>query len=170
MNDRSDACHVHAREVIRWPGMASGLDTIVHVVLPNLMKIKGAATLISAAERRDPSVFAQVWQQTGVAHTPLLIAKEKDNYRFAVMTLPAPSAMGEAYLCAFIATKNDSATHYFTLEYDYVLATKQTKTILCSREGTRTIKHGDGPPYTGDLQTDATAFVDAILAILAPAK
>src|SRR5512141_1160336 len=129
--------------------MASALDTIVHAILPNVMKLKGAAVLVSAAERRAPSAFAQVWQQTGIAHTPQLIAKEKDVYRFGVMSLPTPKEMGEAYLCAFVARKDDpSATYYFTLEYDYVLATKQAKTLLCAREGARTVKHGDGPAIT----------------------
>jgi hypothetical protein len=149
--------------------MPSGLDTIAHVVLPNLMRIKGASTLVGAMERRDPSLFAPVWEQTGVAHSPQLIAKELGDWRIGVMSLPTPSAMGEAHMCAFIAKKNDAAvTRYFTLEYDYVLATKTEKTILCEREGQRTIKHGDGPALTGDFQDDSTAFVDAIMAVLAP--
>lgn len=147
--------------------MASALDTIVHLVLPNVMKLKGAASLISSMERRDASPFAHVWQQTGVEHTPQVIAKEKDNWRIGVMSLPKPSELGEAYLCAFIAKKNDpSVQRYFTLEYDYVLATKTSKTIVCEREGQRTVKKGDGPEFTGDFQTDASAFVDAIVAKL----
>jgi len=150
---------------------ASALDTIAHVVLPNVMKLKTAATLISAAERRDPSPFAQVWQATGLAHTPQLIAKEKGDYRFGVMSLPTPKEMGEAYMCAFVTKKNDPAiNHYFTLEYDYVLATKQAKTIVCGRDGQRTVKHGDGPAITGDFQADATAFVDAMIEVVAPTK
>ena len=151
--------------------MASALDTIVHLVLPNVMKLKTAATLVAAAERRDASPFAHVWQQTGVAHTPQLSAKEKGDYRFGVMSLPTPTQMGEAYLCAFVVKKNDPGTsHYFTLEYDYALATKQAKTIVCGREGQRMVKHGDGPAITGDFQADATAFVDAIMNVLVPTK
>ena len=151
--------------------MASALDTIAHVVLPNLMKLKGAATLVSAMERRDVSPFAQVWQQTGVAHTPQVIAKEHDVWRFGVLSLPKPSEMGEAYLCAFVAKKNDAAiTRYFTLEYDYVLATKQTRTIICEREGQRTIKHGEGPAVTGDFAADANAFVEAAMNVIEPKK
>ena len=147
--------------------MASALDTIAHVVIPNVMKLKGAATLVSGMERRDASAFAQVWQQTGVEHTPQVIAKEKGDWRIGVMSLPKPSAMGEAYLCAFVTKKNDpSVTRYFTLEYDYVLATKTEQTILCEREGSLTKKRGDGSPFTGDVQADASAFVDAIVAKL----
>src|SRR5262249_8700541 len=146
---------------------ASALDTIAHVVLPNLMKLKGASTVVSAMERRDASMFQQVWTQTGVAHTPQLIAKERDVWRFGVLSLPKPNEMGGAYMCAFVAKKNDAAiTRYFTLEHDYVLATKTTRTIVCEREGQRTVKHGDGPPITGDFQADAGAFIDAVMEVI----
>ena len=147
--------------------MPSGLDKIAHVVLPNLMKIKGASMLVGAMERRDASPFAQVFQQTGVDHTPQVVAKEKEPWRYGVMSMPTPSAMGEAYLCAFMAKKNDaSVTRYFTLEYDYVLATKSTRTLICEHAGNRATKHGEGPPVTGDFQTDASAFVDAVNVIV----
>jgi hypothetical protein len=151
--------------------MASALDTIAHVVLPNLMKLKGASTLVGAMERRDASPFAQVWQQTGVEHSPQVIAKERDDFRIGVMSLPKPEEMGEAFMCAFVAKKNDAAiTRYFTLEHDYVLATKTTKTTVCEREGNRTVKHGDGPAISGDFQTDSSAFVDTIVEIMSPTK
>ena len=135
------------------------------------MKLKTAATLVAAAERRDGSPFAHVWQQTGIAHTPQLSANDMGVFRVGVLSLPTPTQGGEAYLCAFVVKKNDPGTsHYFTLEYDYVLATKQAKTIVCGREGQRTVKHGDGPALTGDFQADATAFVDAIVEVLAPSK
>ncbi len=150
--------------------MASALDTIAHVVLPNLMKLKGAATLVSALERRDASVFAQVWQQTGVDHTPQVIAKERDVWRIGVMSLPKPNEMGEAHMVAFVAKKNDAAvTRYFTLEHDYVLATKQTRTIIKEKDGSLFTKRGnEGPPVTGDFQVDASAFIDAIKDIIDP--
>ena len=149
--------------------MASGLDTIAHVVLPNLMRIKGAATLVAAIERRDTAVFQQVWTQTGVAHAPQVIAKDRDPWRIGVMSLPKPEQMGEAHLCAFVCKKNEPAVaRYFTLQHDYVLATKSTRTVLCEREGSATRKLGQGSPMTGDFQTDAAAFVDAMMAVLAP--
>ena len=151
--------------------LASALDTIAHVVLPNLMKLKGASTLVGAMERRDLSAFTQVWSQTGVDHSPQAVAKEIDVWRIGVLSMPKPNEMGEAFMCAFVAKKNDAAiTRYFTLEHDYVLATKSTRTIVCEREGQRTVKHGDGPAVSGDFQADANAFVDAIMAVLSPAK
>ena len=141
--------------------MASALDTIAHVVLPNLMKLKGASTVVSAIERRDASVFQSVWQQTGVAHTPQIIAKERDVWRLGVLSLPKPNEMGEAFMCAFVAKKNDAAiTRYFTLEHDYVLATKKDRTIVCEREGQRTVKHGDGPPVAHWAVPAPTAALD----------
>jgi hypothetical protein len=147
--------------------MASALDTIAHVVLPNLMKLKGASTVVSAMERRDASMFQQVWTQTGVDHTPQIIAKERDVWRIGVMSMPAPSEMGEAHLCAFVAKKNDAAiTRYFTLEHDFVLATHTTRTVICEKDGARFTKRGEGPPVTGDFQADAGAFFEAVMAII----
>jgi hypothetical protein len=147
--------------------MTSALDTIAHVVLPNLMKLKGAATMVSAIERRDTSMFQPVWTSTGVEYTPQVIAKERDVWRVAVMSLPEPTEMGEAHLCAFVAKKNDAAiTRYFTLEHDFVLATRSTRTVICEKDGSKFTKRGDGPPVTGDFLADTSAFIEAILAIV----
>ena len=147
--------------------MASALDTIAHVVLPNLMKLKGAATMVSAIERRDVSMFQPVWTSTGVDYTPQVIAKERDVWRIGVMSLPKPTEMGEAYFCAFVAKKNDVAiTRYFTLEHDFVLATRTTRTVICEKDGAKFTKRGDGPPVTGDFLTDTNAFIEAVLAMV----
>lgn len=150
--------------------MPSALDTIAHVILPNTMKLKGASVVVSAMERRDVSMFANVWEQTGITHTPQVLAKERDEmWRIGVLQMPAPSEMGEAYMVAFVAKKNDAAiTRYFLLEYDYVLATKTVRTIVTERDGAKTTKRGEGPAITGDFAADAGAFVDAITLILSP--
>ncbi len=147
--------------------MATALDTIAHVILPNVMKLKGASVVMSAMERRDVSLFAHVWEQTGVTHTPQVVAKEHDAWRIGVMSLPKPNEMGEAFMCAFVAKKQDAAmARYFTLENDYVLATKTHRTLLCERDGARMVRVGDGPPVTGDFAADANAFVEAIVVVL----
>ena len=147
--------------------MATALDTIAHVVLPNVMKLKGASVVMSAMERRDVALFTHVWEQTGVTHTPQVVAKEHDAWRIGVMSLPKPNEMGEAFMCAFVAKKQDAAmARYFTLENDYVLATKTHRTLLCERDGTRMVKLGDGPSVTGDFAADANAFIAAIVAVL----
>ena len=148
--------------------MASALDKIAHLVLPNLMKIKGASTLVGAMERRDVSPFSHVWEQTGVEHKPQCIAKEKDPWRYGVLSMPTPKEMGEAYMVAFMAKKNDAAvTAFFTLEYDYVLSTKTSRTVICEVDNNRSVtKHGEGPAVTGDFMTDASAFIDAVNVIV----
>ncbi len=150
--------------------MPSALDTIAHVILPNTMKLKGASVVVSAMERRDVSMFANVWEQTGITHTPQVLAKERNEmWRIGVLQMPAPSEMGEAYMVAFIAKKNDAAiTRYFLLEYDYVLSTKSVRTIVTERDGAKTTKRGEGPPITGDFAVDAGAFIDAIMLVLSP--
>lgn len=149
--------------------MASALDTIAHVVLPNMMKIKGISPILSAMERREALMFQPVWDQSGVAHKPEVVAKEKGDWKFGVLSLPTPKEMGEAYMCAFVAHKKDGQIQrYFTLEYDYVLATKTTKTQIAEREGARTRKIGDGPAITGDFPVDSGAFIDALFLIVAP--
>ncbi len=147
--------------------MATALDTIAHVILPNVMKLKGASVVMSAMERRDVALFAHVWEQTGVKHTPQVVAKEHDAWRIGVMSLPTPNEMGEAFMCAFIAKKQDAAiARYFTLENDYVLATKTHRTQLCERDGSRMVKLGDGPVLGDDFSTNANAFIAAIVGVL----
>jgi hypothetical protein len=150
--------------------MASALDTIAHVILPNVMKLKGAATLVSGLERRDVTPFAHVWEQTGVTHTPQVVAKERDVWRMGVLSMPTPSEMGEAHMVAFVAKKNDvGVARYFTLEYDFVLRTKEARTIIKEKDGANFTKRGnEGPPITGDFQVDASAFIDAIKRIVDP--
>jgi hypothetical protein len=149
--------------------MPSAVQTIANMILPNVLKLKGAATVLSAMERRDASMFEHVWAQTGIAHKPTLIAKERDPWRVGVMTLPAPTEMGDAYLCAFVTKKSDpGVARYFLLEHDYVLATKTTRTQLTERDGQRTNKHGIGPDMTGDDSANATAFFEAILNVVDP--
>ena len=106
---------------------------------------------------------------------PQVIAKEKDAggagvWRVGVLSLPKPNEMGEAYMCAFVAKKNDAAvTRFFTLEHDYVLATKSNRTVIAEKDGSRFTKHGEGPAITGDFSLDANAFCDAVIKIIAPA-
>ncbi len=145
--------------------MATPLDTIAHVVLPNVMKLKGASIVVNAIERKDVSLFANVWTQTGVTHAPQTLWREKpDLYRIGVLSLPKPNQMGEAHMVAFVAKKNDGAVaRYFTLEHDFVLATKTAKTVIREKDRNEFVKRGgDGPPITGDFAADAAAFIDAV--------
>lgn len=150
--------------------MPSALYTIAHAILPNIMKLKTAAVVVSAIERNDASIFSHVWTQTGVAHTPQMLAKERnDTWRIAVMSLPPPQEMGEAHMVAFVAKKNDAGVmRYFALEHDFVLATQTTRTALRELDRGKPVHRGDGPPITGDFQTDASALIEGIMRILSP--
>ena len=141
---------------------------LAHVFLPNLVKLKGATTVISAVERKEKVFFDQVWNQAHVTHDPNLASVIRDPYRIAVIDLPAPKEMGEAHLVGIVIKKNDSYVRYFTLEHDYVLAKKANRTVLCERDGQKHIKHGDGSPITGNFTIDSAAFVDCFMELIAP--
>src|SRR5437588_11183255 len=100
--------------------MASALDSIAHVILPNVMKLKGAATLVSGLERRDVTPFAHVWAATGVEHTPQVVAKDRGVWRIGVISMPKPTEMGEGRMTAFVAKQRDvGSAGCVTLERDF---------------------------------------------------
>jgi len=137
---------------------------LAHVFLPNLTKLKGAATIVGAIERKEKVFFDQVWAQAHVAHDARFVAVIREPYRIAVMALPEPKEMGEAFFVAWVVKKTDPGfARYFTLEHDYVLAKRANRTVLCERDGQKQTKHGDGPVVSGDFAVDAAAFVEAVL-------
>src|SRR5678815_6097380 len=76
---------------------------LAHVFIPNLLKLKGHATVMSALERRDLIYFDPLWAQAHVAHNPFVHSEHReslagDKFRIATMSLPAPTEMGEAYM------------------------------------------------------------------------
>src|SRR5688500_20292030 len=105
--------------------MPSPLDTIAHLILPNIMKLKGASMLVGAMERRDASPFAHIWQQTGIEHTPQVVAKEKGDNRFGIMTMPTPTSAGEAHMVAFGAKKHHAAAPRFFTPQSRLTLSKQ---------------------------------------------
>jgi hypothetical protein len=144
---------------------------LAHTFLPNLTKLKGAATVIAAIERKEKTFFDQVWQQAHITHNPSITSLTRESYRIAVMSLPPPKEMGEAFYVGWVTKKNEPAyTRYFTLEHDYVLAKKANRTVLCERQGAKHSKHGDGPLVTGDFAVDALTFVDAFMELIVPTK
>lgn len=144
---------------------------LVHVFIPNLLKLKGAATLISALERKEKVFLDQLWSQAHVTHDPQITTVLRDPYRIGVFDLPAPKELGEAYFVGLVVKKNDPGfTRYFTLEHDYVLAKKANRTLLCEREGAKHTKHGEGPVLTGTPATDAGAFIDAFMELIVPTR
>jgi hypothetical protein len=144
---------------------------LAHVFLPNLLKLKGHATVVSAIERRDLIFFDPLWAQAHVTHNPYVSSQTRDLYRTATITLPTPSEMGEAYMAGIVIKSNDPVfMRYFTLEHDFVLSKQANRTLLCEREGQKHSKRGDGPALTGNQEADAAAFIDCFMELIVPTK
>ena len=144
---------------------------LAHVFMPNLVKLKGAATVIGVIERKEKFFFDQVWGQAHVEHHPQMTAQDRGDFKVGVIDLPKPREMGEAFMVGIVAKKGDpSLGRLFLLEHDYVLAKKADRTVVTERDGTRHTKHFDGPVLTGTFETDANAFMDAFMELLIPTK
>jgi hypothetical protein len=144
---------------------------LAHVFLPNLIKLKGSNTVMSAIERRDLIFFDPLWSQAQITHNPFVWSQARDGYRIATISLPAPREIGEAHIAGFVMKVNDLAfLRYFTLEHDYVLARQADRTVLCEREGQKHSRRGDGPPITGNREVDAKAFADGFMELIVPTK
>lgn len=144
---------------------------LAHLFLPNLIKLKGHATVVTAIERRDLVFLDTLWTQAHIAHKPFLSYQNRDPYRIGTITLPAPTEMGEAYMAGIVIKSNDPPfMRYFTLEHDFVLARQANRTQLCEREGQKHSKRGDGPALTGNDEADAKAFVDCFMELIVPTK
>ena len=82
---------------------------LVHVFVPNLLKLKGAATLVSALERKEKVFLDQLWSQAYVTHDPQITTVLREPYRIGVISLPPPKEIGEAYLVGIVVKKSDPA-------------------------------------------------------------
>jgi hypothetical protein len=144
---------------------------LAHVFLPNLLKLKGHANVVSAIERRNLVYFDPLWAQAHITHNPHVSSDARDPYRIATMSLPTPTEMGEAYMAGIVIKTSDPGfMRYFTLEHDFILAKKTTRTLLCEREGQKHTKLFDGPALTGNPADDARAFVNCFMELMIPTK
>ncbi|MGE0396210.1 MAG: hypothetical protein AB7T06_05760 [Kofleriaceae bacterium] len=148
--------------------MPSPLNAIAHVFMPNLLRTKGAQTILGVVERKEKFFFDVVWNQAHVQHDVFMhLNTERDPIRVAVIDLPPPKEMGDAYFVAIVGHKTDASyKRYFLLEYDYQLSTKSDRTLITERDGNRVVKHFEGPPITGDKAVDAEAFADALVPLV----
>jgi hypothetical protein len=147
--------------------MSTAAYAVAHTVLPNLMKLKGIALVVGAIERKDSTMFDQVWAQ--VPHKPDFVTAFRGAYQLGILTLPKPSQMGEAHMCAFVAKKGQTTVaRYFLLEHTYVLSTKSEQTIISERDGAKQVQRGPGPKLTGDVTADMVAFADAVMLVVEP--
>jgi hypothetical protein len=144
---------------------------LAHVFLPNLMKLKGHATVMSALERRDLVFFDPLWVQAHIKHNPFVTSQQRELHRVATISLPPPSEIGEAYMAGIVVKANDPGfLRYFTLEHDFVLAKQANRTVLCERVGQKHSRIGDGPELTGNQEIDAKAFMDCFMELILPTK
>src|SRR4051812_45113756 len=144
---------------------------LAHVFFPNLLKLKGHATVVTAIERRDLVFFDALWAQAHLEHKPFLMTAIRADYRAAVVTLPPPKEMGEAYMIGLVTKPSDPALlRYFLLEHDFVLAKQSNRTVLAEREGQKHSRRGDGPALVGNSEVDAVAFIDCFMELLIPTK
>lgn len=144
---------------------------LAQLFLPNLIKLKGHATVVTAIERRDLVFLDTLWNQAQIPHKPFLSYQHRDPYRIGTIGLPPPKEMGEAYMAGIVIKSNDPPfMRYFTLEHDFVLAKQANRTLLCEREGQKHGRRGDGPALTGNDEADAKAFVDCFMELIVPTK
>lgn len=148
---------------------------LAHVFLPNLVKLKGPATVVSAFERRDLVFFDPLWAQAHLEHKPFITTETREGnnikYRIATVSLPPPKEMGEAHMAGIVIKPADPTfMRYFTLEHDFVLKSKSDRTVLAEREGQKHSRRGDGPVLTGNPEADAKAFVDCFMELMIPTK
>lgn len=142
----------------------SPTHALAHVFLPNLARLQGPNTVVSAVERGNKAFFEPTWRQAQVEHDPKILFLPRDPYRVAVIELPAPRDLGDAHMICVITRTTDSwFWKYFTLEHDYVLTSQSFRTQICERDGRSHRKLGVGPALTGEFARDAAAFADAAL-------
>lgn len=156
---------------------------LAHVFVPNLLRLKGHASVMAALERRDLAWLDSLWSQAQVNHRPFISTQTRESnkllndldvrelYRVATITLPPPKELGEAYMAGVVIKASDAAfVRYFTLEHDYVLSKKANRTVLCERIGQKHTRIGDGPVLTGTDDVDARAFVDSFMELIVPTR
>jgi hypothetical protein len=115
--------------------------------------------------------FDPLWAQAHVTHNPFVLTEARQEYRVAVMTLPPPKQVGEAYMAGIVIKANEPLfMRYFTLEHDYVLKRQADRTVLCEREGSKHVRISDGPALTGDKEADARAFLESFMGLMIPTK
>src|SRR5689334_12263316 len=74
-----------ARSIMRAMAMTPTY-ALAHVFIPNLLKLKGTATVISSLERKEMTYLDPLWAQAYVTHNPQIATVQRDPYRIAVFT------------------------------------------------------------------------------------
>lgn len=148
--------------------MASRRYLAVHVLLRDLLREVGPTRALDAIAARDTELFARVWTEAGFKFAPLFLYEAKDGWRLGLITLPAPRESTEAYVALVASPMAAPATHR------YILWEKgspspfdgSAQTFICEWTAVGHVTYDDGPPYTGQLERDAPAFIERCRALL----
>jgi hypothetical protein len=151
--------------------MASRRYLAVHFLLRDYLRDPGPAPALDAIAARNADYFARVWADAGFRFAPLFLHEVKDGWRIGLITLPAPRETVEAYVALVASPVAAPDQHRFILwekgspsPFD---GTAQTFLSEWTPRGHVTLDHG--PPYTGQLDADAPAFIERCRELLGPA-
>ena len=149
--------------------MASRRYLAVHFLLRDFLREVGAARALDAIAGKDAEFFARVWIEAGFKFAPLFLHEAKDGWRLGLITLPAPRESTEAYVALVASSMTAPERHRYILwekgspsQFD-----GSAQTFLCEWTAVGHVTHDDGPPYTGQLERDAPAFLARCRALLA---
>ncbi len=133
-----------------------------HFLMPRFLAERGAAAVLAAIEARDAEFFVPVWMEAGFRFTPTFLTTTHGAWSIGLLTFPKPKQMTEAYFGVVVGRADDASfLRYFLLEE----SVQNTTVVGESREG-RHVNYGQGPPFSGDLATDAWSFTQRVIAIL----
>ena len=136
-----------------------------HLILPRYLREQGGAAALNAIDGRDADFFIPVWAEAGFRFTPRMVHTANQDFRVGVITLPQPREDTEGYLAAIVGRVSDpSEWGYFVLESSTSLD-GTPRTVVGEWSGSKHANFGSGPPFTGNIEDDVVAFIEAVLVI-----
>ena len=146
--------------------MSSPRYLAAHVLMPRFLREQGARTVLDAIERNDADFFIPVWMEAGFRFTSRLLYQAGDALRMGVLTLPMPRGPTEAWFAAIVGSAADPAyLRYLLWEQGEPGSDGTPGTVLSEWSGTKHLNSGAGPPVTGNLANDRSAFVARVMQI-----
>jgi hypothetical protein len=148
--------------------MGSPRYLAAHFVMPRFLREQGAPAVLDAIERGDADFFIPVWMTAGFRFTTRPMYQPQGGLRLGVLTLPIPREATEAYLAIVVGRTADPAyLRYFLWEKSESVFDDKPRTVISEWAGTEHRNFGQGPPFTGNLDTDSGGFVARVAALCA---
>ncbi|HEX5015397.1 MAG TPA: hypothetical protein VFV72_14715 [Candidatus Limnocylindrales bacterium] len=136
-----------------------------HLILPRFLREQGGVMALDAIKERNADFFIPVWMEAGFQFTPRMVHTANQGYRLGLITLPAPREDTEAYFAAIVGNESNPLDWgYFVLESSTSID-GSARTVIGEWSDGRHLNFGSGPPFTGALEDDAVAFIEAVLEI-----